>query len=609
MSKRIAIIGGLVLLAIVFLSYYPGLKMGFYLDDYIYLERAGRTDWSNALVQSFDPRLQTLWYRPLQTIQFFLEYQVFGGNANAYHIVNMVFHGLNVLLVYALAWRISKRWLIGIGSALFYATFPVYASGVNWIGIVDPLAAIFYLSAIWFWWSYLERQNPRDYALALGALILALLSKQVSVTLPVVLFLAEWWLMRRPLAPAQIARRYGPFLLVTVAFVLLQYTTKSTHTFAGVFGWQFGATAAYILLQYLVLAFFPWGVFPSLDLNLVEVGNHATYVWAAVSVLALSLVIWRKRDLALLFLSAFALLNLLPVLPFPFIEHRYLYLPIIPIAILLALVLYRASALFGKRSWSTVASSASLALLALGNGFAVNDSALSAAEWARQLRVPFRDIERMHPTYPEDTLLYFIDPITPTTGGLSGMFFLRYGRGVTVKNWTEYAGLREHNAAFVYYFDETRQPHEIVVVKTGTQTDLQLPARYEAPIALEGYEVARTSVKRGTPLVILLYWRAGDRIQRNYTVFVELVDRAGRVVAGYESEPRKGQHPTTRWEPGWLAADAVLLPINMDAPIGSDYRLRVGLRDAETRRRLGVLDAQGQAISDAITIWPFTIIE
>src|SRR5512135_548631 len=95
-SKRVALAGAVVLAAIAFLTYYPGLRMGFYLDDYIYLERAGRTDWSNALVQIFDPRVQTLWYRPLQAIQFFLEFQVFGGNSNAYHVVNMAFHAINV---------------------------------------------------------------------------------------------------------------------------------------------------------------------------------------------------------------------------------------------------------------------------------------------------------------------------------------------------------------------------------------------------------------------------------------------------------------------------------------------------------------------------------
>ena len=150
MPKRVAWIGALALAALSYATYYPGVRMGFYLDDYVYLERAGRTAWSNALVQIFDPRVQMQWYRPLQAIQFFLQFQLFGGNADVFHVINMTFHVINVLLLYALAWRVSKKWLIGFASAFFYATFSVYPSGINWVGIVDPLATIFYLLAMWF---------------------------------------------------------------------------------------------------------------------------------------------------------------------------------------------------------------------------------------------------------------------------------------------------------------------------------------------------------------------------------------------------------------------------------------------------------------------------
>ncbi|MBI4789467.1 MAG: hypothetical protein HY782_20750 [Chloroflexi bacterium] len=663
MSKRVAIVGGLVLVAVAFLFYYPGLRMGFYLDDYNYLERAGRTDWSNALAQIFDPRAQTMWYRPLQAIQFFLEFQILGNNPNAYHLVNVAYHAINLLLLYALAWRISKRWLIGLASALFYASFSVYVSGINWIGIVDPLAAMFYLSSIWFWWKYLEKQDryawatevaatrtrsrpeltlknegaaqsakanlaqswqrwfdfarhkfqsPVLYALAFGSFVLALLSKQVSVTIPIVLFLAEWWLAGKPLLRSipRAVRRYAPFVAGAVVFSLVQYTTQSTHTFAGVFGWQVGATMAFILVQYLVLFFFPWGVFPSLDINQVEAGDAVTYTWLAIALVIFVFVTWRTRSRALLFLSAFTLLNLVPVLPFPFIEHRYLYIPILSAGIMLALLFYQARAHLGERRWFASASAIGLALLLLGTGLALNESALAAAEWARQLRVPFRDIERQHATFPKDTLLYFIDPITPTEGGLSGMFFLRYDREITVKNWTAYANLREHNVSYVYYIDEARRPREIPVQKdAATQPSIGLPAEYAAPIRLEGYEVAQTRIQRGEPLILILYWRAFGPLDRRYTVFAQLVDRDGKIVAGYDSEPRKGQSPTTTWEPGRLNADAIVLPVGADVPPGSGYKLQLGLYHLPTQERVSVVNAEGQPVADAITIESFAIVE
>ncbi len=608
-SRRVVVAGAVVLVAVAFLTYYPGLRMGFYLDDYNYLERAGRTDWSNAVAQIFDPRLQTMWYRPLQAIQFFLEYRMFGADANAYHTVNMSFHAINLLLIYGLAWRISKNWLIGFASALFYGSFSVYASGINWIGIVDPLTAVFYLLSIWFWWTYLEKSDRLHYALAFGAFVLALLCKQISITIPVMLFLAEWWLMRRPLDIPRAVRRYTPFLAAAALFSLVQYTTQSTHTFAGVFGWQVGATMAFILVQYFVVFFFPWGVYPSLDINQVEAGDARTYAWVAIALIIFLVVLRRTRSRVLLFLGVFTLLNLIPVLPFPFIEHRYLYIPIISGAVLLALMFVWLYRRWSGQRWFLAGASAGLSLLLIGTGLAVNESALSAAEWARQLRVPFRDIERQHATFPSDTFLYFIDPITPTTGGLSGMFFMRYGRGISVKNWTDYAGLREHNVSYIYYFDDQRRPLEVPVQKNATTIpSSRLPLTFEVPIRLEGYEVAGTTIKRGEPLILLLYWRSFAPIDARYTVFVHLVDAQGHSVAGYDGEPRKGQYPTSAWEPNLLTADAIVMAVGADVPPGDNYRLEVGLYNSTSQQRLAIVNLDGQPVADVFTIDSFKVL-
>lgn len=617
LNRWVILTGGLVLVALALVTFHPGLRMGFYLDDYIYVERAGRTDWSNALAQIFDPRIQTLWYRPLQAVQFFVEFQLFGGDANLYHLVNMAYHGVNTLLLYGLVWRISQtgnrpagKWLLGWISAFFYATFPVYASGINWIGIVDPLTGMFFLLSIWFWWSYLEKPNRLYYCLTFAAFILALACKQISIMLPIILFLVEWWLHRDALSIPRMIRRYGPFVVGAVAFSAVQYLTQSTHTFAGVFGWQLGTTMAFILLQYLVLFFFPYGIFPSIDYNPTEVGTTLTYAWTVVAIFTLVWMGWSKRSRVLLFLGVFTLLTLLPVLPFPFIEHRYLYIPILSSAVLLGLLFEQARRRWGRRVWFTSVAAIMLALLVVGDGLAVNTSALEAAEWARQLRVPYRDIERQHATLAPDTLLYFIDPITPTTGGLGGMFFLRYGRQISVKNWTERADFYSHNVSYIYYFDEARRPRELPVHQGAvTSSSIPLPAEYNAPIRLEGYEISTSAIRKGEPLVIVLYWRSLGKIDRRLTAFVHLLDPAGRVVAGYDSEPRKGQAPTDTWEPQLSYADAVVLPVGTDVPVGTGYSLKVGLYDARTQERLQVIDAQGKPLTDVIRIEPLGVIE
>lgn len=599
-----------ILAAVVLITYQPSFRMGFYLDDYYNIERAGRIEQADALRQIFDPRAQTLWYRPLQGLQFFIAVRLFWANSNAYHLVNIIYHVITVLLVYALAWRISKKWFLGFASAFFYATFTVYISGVNWAAIVEPLLGVTYLLSIWFWWNFLETEKRRDYVLALVALILALMSKQTAVTIPMMFFLIEYVIVRKPFDVMTVMRRYAAFVLVTGVFMLLHYAAPSTYTFAGTFGWKPTLEMARIFWEYLVLLFVPWGVYPSIDMNPPQVGEPLTYAWVVIVLGLLVGLGIQKRSRHLLVLGIFTTLTLLPVLPFPFLEHRYVYLPIVSVAVILGWLLDHTRARWTKYRSAILSLASAFALIAVGNGLALVDSMAFAAEWARQLRVPYRDIERANPTFPPNTLLYFIDPITPTEGGLSGMFFLRYGKDITVRNWTQYAGLREYNAAWVYYFDDKRRPQKIDVEKNATTNILPAPPiDFQIPLRLEGYEVSHTTLKRGTPLALILYWRAQAPIEYDYTVFAHLVDRAGTIVAQYDSQPRKGQAPMSTWLPRRPFTDVVLLAIDAKVPPGDDYKLVIGLYDVSSGARVATLDAQKQPASDSIVITSFKVIE
>jgi hypothetical protein len=356
-----------------------------------------------------------------------------------------------------------------------------------------------------------------------------------------------------------------------------------------------------------VLFFLPWGSFPSIDLNQVQVGVAVTYAWVILAVVIYVYVTWRLRSRTLLVLAAFALMNLLPVLPFPFIENRYLYLPITAAALILALLVHLARQAAGGRAGFALVAAVLLALLSAGNGLAINDSALSAAEWARQLRVPFRDVVREHPTLPSNTLLYFIDPITPTTGGLAGMAMVQYGSGVWVKNWTEYADLAQYDHVYVYYFDETRRPVEVAVQKNAsTRTSLPLPVDFGG-IQFTGYEVPRTTVKSGAPLVLILYWQAKGKIGQDYTMFAHLLSPDGTQLASYESEPRKGGLATTAWSTDHYVADSILIPVGSNVPAVSGCRVELGWYDSATHQPVAIVGGDGKAQGDAIAIQPFDV--
>jgi hypothetical protein len=627
-SRWHAVFGALILAVVVFFVYASSLSTGFFADDYNFLEPVARLDLADYLIRYFDPRVQTLWYRPLQGVQILVEWKLFGANPVGYHVVNILFHAINCALLFALVARVSQKRHLAFAAALLYATFPVYALAVNWINITDPLATIFYLLGLWFWWSFLHRGRLRD-ALATHILfILGVLTKQMVITLPAILFLIDR-LLAHPSAriasfndllawleiPRAI-RRYGVLVLIMGFFAGIQYATRSTHTFAGVFGYGLGAQTLSILIQYLSLAVFPWGYFLPTDTQFTEgmpFSETWNLIWLALALFLYLFVMLRARSRALLFLALAWLIAIFPVLPFPFIELRYLYLPAMVSGIVFALWFDAARAWLERPRWFAAFAFVAAIFLVLGSAASIANANAGIFEIARQRRVPFRDIERAHPTFPADTRLYFIDPVTPISE-LSGMFALRYGSGVTVGgNDSEYdhiARLREHANALVYYFDETGKPREIPVEPAiAAQSLLPLPLDFAAPIRLEGYELPRAAIRRGDALIVLLYWRATGKIEKDFTVFVHLLDQNGKRIEGYDSPPRGGGAPTSAWQPGVLIVDAVVMTVPPETMPGSDYRVIVGLYEFPSLARLPMLDARGQPIADALTLAPLSIVE
>lgn len=82
-----------------------------------------------------------------------------------------------------------------------------------------------------------------------------------------------------------------------------------------------------------------------------------------------------------------------------------------------------------------------------------------------------------------------------------------------------------------------------------------------------------------------MVWRADATISANYTVFVQLLDEGGKVVAQHDGWPRNGQFATSSLAAGDQIRDSVALPL--DLPAGR-YRLIAGLyqADAEGAPRL-----------------------
>ena len=78
-----------VLLAVGAVVYRPSLDVGFWTDDYNFLEQAGRLSFPEYLSFYFDPRVQTQWYRPMQGIMWWGVYSLSGTEAWGSHLAQV----------------------------------------------------------------------------------------------------------------------------------------------------------------------------------------------------------------------------------------------------------------------------------------------------------------------------------------------------------------------------------------------------------------------------------------------------------------------------------------------------------------------------------------
>lgn len=103
---------------------------------------------------------------------------------------------------------------------------------------------------------------------------------------------------------------------------------------------------------------------------------------------------------------------------------------------------------------------------------------------------------------------------------------------------------------------------------------------------LAGYSAGAAVIDQRLP--ITLVWQVGDsEIDTSYTVFVQLLDANGRLIAQSDSLPAQGERPTTGWRAGEYIVDAHRLQFN-DLAAPGEATLIAGLYDARTGERVPV---------------------
>jgi hypothetical protein len=585
---------------IILAAYFPAVRIRLAVDDLFHVYTAATASVPDYLNFYFAPHFNS-WYRPVFGVLFWIQYLFFGIESTGYHLFTIGIHVVNTLLLSALVLQHTRTWRVSCLVALVFTVLPPQIWAVLPLSDATPAMTTFALVAIWFWRRYLLEGERAQYALTVLFFVLALLTKESGVVLPVILFLYDALLLRGSSGKEMLVR-YLAFAIIVLPYLVFQSWLQARGQYIPNYGYGFGFHIVANTVKYLARLAFPW-----------RMPEPLAYLWLGFWIL-LALRFSQKHLRLLAFLVLTAVIAFLPATPSSLVwEDRYLYGSLMCVAVLAALLIERGVLAWEKTAWCKPSVSLLLALSVVMGGLSI----IPEAEWyenhVRGRRTPYRDIASQFPTLPPDTYLYFANlppgPNSPVMD-LFRLFRLRYGSNVTVGPLEEgqFARLRDHAVTHVYWMDETRRPVEIPFDRQAVATAVpRPPVDFGVPLRLEGFEVTGTQIGRGSAVVLLLYWRALGEIPRDYTVFVHLIDGQGERIWGQDALLVDGNTPTSQWHGGKFVITGHLLSIPADVPVGENYRLEIGLYYLPTLERVDIVDAEGRVIADKIVIAPFGV--
>ncbi|MHC4396114.1 MAG: tetratricopeptide repeat protein [Planctomycetota bacterium] len=182
-------------------------------------------------------------WHPLTWLSHMLDCQLFGVEPFWHHLVNLLFHTVNTLLLFWLLKKMTAAFWPSAFVAAVFALHPLHVESVAWVAErKDLLSTFFWILAVAAYVRYTKHPNISRYLLVFLTFGLGLMAKPMVVTLPFVLLLLDYWPLDRFRWKQQNIRRLivekiPLFVLVAASCVITfvaQQNIGATKTFKGV---------------------------------------------------------------------------------------------------------------------------------------------------------------------------------------------------------------------------------------------------------------------------------------------------------------------------------------------------------------------------------------
>ncbi len=352
----------LIIIFISILLYLNTLPNTFVYDDaYVITENYFIKSWGNLpklFTRDYLPFSGELSYRPIVTLTYFIDYAIWRLNPLGYHLTNVILHTVNVFLLYLFMKIISRNSTPSILATLLFLSHPLLTETVNAVCYrEDLLASIFFLLTFIYFikirisfsesGSLTQQMRTRFvpfYITSCSSYCLALFSKEMAITLPILLVLFELLYPRQGEFKASSViprltkvRRwllfYSGYILVTGFYLFIRFVAfKNTFKIIDVYPTNI-FTMTKVVASYLKLLFIPVNL--NADYYIPDIrGMSLSFILSSLFIISALVIIARlyKVNRLLFFFCLWFFISLLPVLGIipigNIMAERYLYLPI-----------------------------------------------------------------------------------------------------------------------------------------------------------------------------------------------------------------------------------------------------------------------------------------
>lgn len=331
-----------ILAAVVLLAYSKVFGAGFMSwDDIDYVfNTPDITGFTTEHFQNWWKEYYIGNYQPLPMMSYALDYAIGGNEPFIYHLTNIIWHILDVILLYACMRRMQYCVYVALFVALLFALHPVQTESVSWIAARNKVMnGFFFLLAMYIYIGYVLDHKNRKLIWIYICAVAAYLCKLTAVTLPFALLAIDIW-MHRPLKDKKVWLEKLPLVLLAIPVGIINLQAQAEVSFLNTHPeFNFLHTtvfAGYAYVQYIINLLVPVKLSVLYPYPTAIGAVHIIYTIIAAGIIALGFIAWRRQWYAVAGGILFYTVNIAIVLQFVqfgevLMADRYLYLACIGI--------------------------------------------------------------------------------------------------------------------------------------------------------------------------------------------------------------------------------------------------------------------------------------